>query len=69
MEYFEYEKINDRYQKKEYLLKQVVKRVLFIVEVLYLEHQRLFSFDNVISYSIFALNVLQVDEMNKESEN
>lgn len=54
IEYFEYEKINDGYQKKKYLLKQVIEKVLSIVKVLYLKHQLLFSFDNVISYSIFA---------------
>lgn len=66
VEYFEYGKNNDRYWKKEHLLKQVIKKTLFIIGILYLGYQLLFLFNNATNYFIFASDVLQVNEMNKK---
>lgn len=49
------------------MLKQVITKVLPIVEALYPGYQLLFLFDNVINYLVFALDVLQVDEISKKN--
>ena len=46
-------------------MEQIKAKVLPIAEVLYLEYELLFIFDNVISYTIYAKDKLQVMHINK----
>lgn len=63
--FFEYSKNNDGYWKGEHLLQQMVEKALPIGEALYPGYQLLFLFDNATSHSVFALDALQVGEINK----
>ncbi len=54
-------------KKNEHLLKQVVEKTMPIAQVLYLQYQPLFLFDNTTSHSVFSMNDFQVDRMNKKS--
>ena len=67
VEFFEYGKNNEGYWTGEHLLKQVVEKAMPIGEALYPGYQLLFLFDNATSHSVFALDALQVDEMNKST--
>ena len=65
VEVFEYGKNNDGYWDGAKLHKQVVSKALPIIEALYPGYSLLFLFDNTTSYSVYAKDVLQVQEMNK----
>lgn len=65
MTYFEYGKMDEGYWTGEYLLDQITNKALPITETLYPGYELLFMFDNVISYSIYAKDALQVAHMNK----
>lgn len=67
MIYFEYGKTKKGYWTNKYLLNQIPNKVLPIMQILYLEYELLFLFDNAISYSIYAKNVLQITQINKKS--
>ena len=56
--YFEYGKIEERYWTGEYLLDQILKKVLRIGKALYSGYKLLFLFDNTTSYSIYVLDIL-----------
>lgn len=58
VKFFKYSKNNDKYWKKENLLKYKIEKALFIIEVLYSGYQLLFLFDNATSYLMFVLNAL-----------
>lgn len=58
------EENNEGNKKEEYILKQIVENAIFIAQVLYLGYQLWFWFDNTTTYSVFALNILNVDKMN-----
>ena len=66
VEIFEYEKNNDGYWDEAKLHKQVVNKALPIAEALYPEYSFIYLFDNATSHSIYAKDVLQVKDMNKE---
>lgn len=52
--YFEYGKSEKKYQIREYLLDQIIKKPLFIKKISYLDYALLFSFNNAISYLIYT---------------
>lgn len=56
--YFEYEKTEEKYQTGEYLLDEIIKKALPIAQVLFLEYELLFIFDNTTNHFIYAKNVL-----------
>ncbi len=66
--YFEYGKSEEKYWTEKHLLDQIVKKALPIGEALYLVYTLLFLFDNTTSHSIYALDVLQIVQMNKKPE-
>lgn len=63
--YFEYGKIEERYQIGKHLLDPIKSKALLIMETLYSKYKLLFIFDNVISYTIYEKNILQVVHINK----
>lgn len=65
VEIFEYEKNNNEYWDKTKLHKQIVNKTLLITEVLYPGYSFLFLFDNITSHSVYAKDILQIQEMNK----
>ena len=58
VEVFKYRKNNDGYWNGAKLHKQVVNKALLIAKVLYPGHSLLFLFDNAISHSVYAKDVL-----------
>ncbi len=64
--YFDYGKTEEEYWTGEHLLDRIVKKALPIEEALYQGYKLLFLFDNATSHSIYALDALQVANMNKE---
>lgn len=58
MTYFEYKKIEERYWTDEYLLNQITKKALSIVQALYLGYELLFMFDNITSHFIYVKDAL-----------
>ena len=69
VEIFKYEKNNNGQQNKPKLYIQVVSKVLLIANMLYPRYSFLFLFDNVISHLVYAKNLLQVQKINKNTEN
>lgn len=63
---FEYKKNNNEYQNRVKLHKQVVEKVLSIVETLYPKYSLSCLFYNAISHFVYTKNALQVEEMNKK---
>ena len=58
--------MEERYWIKKHLLDQIKSKVLPIAEALYLGYKLLFIFNNIISNTIYAKDVLQVAHINKE---
>lgn len=58
MIYFEYEKIDERYQINKHILNQIIYKALSIMEILYLRYELLFIIANIINYSIFIKDIL-----------
>lgn len=48
------------------IYKQVVSKVLSIVEAIYPRYSLLFQFDNATNYSVYTKNALQVQEIHKD---
>lgn len=65
--YFEYEQIKKRYWTGEHLLDQIQKKALPIIEALYPGYELLFMFDRAINHLVYAMDKLQVANMNKSS--
>lgn len=63
---FEYEKNNNRYWDRVILHQQVVNKALRITKTLYPSYSLLFFFDNTTNYSVYAKDVLQVKNKNKD---
>ena len=57
--------MEEEYWTGKYLLDQIKSKALSIAEALYLRYELLFIFDNAISYTIYAKDVLQVAHINK----
>lgn len=66
VEVFEYEKNNNSYWDGAKLHQQVVNKALSTAEALYPGYSLLCFFDNTTSRSVYAKNVLQVKDMNKD---
>ncbi len=58
--------MEEGYWTEEHLLYQIINKGLPISESLYPGYELLFLFDNATSFSIFAKNVLEIAQMNKE---
>lgn len=58
--------MKEKYQTGEYSLDQIKFEVLLIIEILYLEYELLFIFDNAINHVIYVKDILQVIYINKK---
>lgn len=58
VEFLEYRKNHDRYEKEEKLVKQDIKTVSPIAKILYQRYEILISFDNTTYHLVFTSNVL-----------
>lgn len=58
--------MEESYWTGEYLLDQIINKALPIIKSLYPGYELLFIFNNVISHSIYAKDILQVAHINKK---
>ncbi len=66
VETLKYGKNNDGYWDEAKLHKQVVNKALPIIGTLYPGYLLLYLFDNAISHSVYAKEVIQTEDMNKK---
>lgn len=62
---FEYEKNNDRYKDGIKLYQRMIIKTLSIAKTLYLGYLFGFLFDNITSYFVYAKDILQIVNINK----
>lgn len=65
VENFKYEKNNNNYWDRIKLYQQIINKALLIIKVFYFGYSLFFLFNNVISHSFYAKDVLQVKDINK----